>query len=79
VQLVAGKVAVQSVVLDEVKVTVPVAPLGRPVSARVALVASAMVAEAAPLTVIEKEVVAGETVRLTVLVELEAPLLASPE
>jgi hypothetical protein len=70
---------VHIVVLDEVKVTVPVAPLGRPLSARVALVPLLIVAEAAALTVIEKEVVAGETVRPTVLVDAEAPKFASPE
>ena len=60
-QPVAGSVIVHSTVSPDVKVTVPVAPVGRPVSAKVAGLPDVMVAEDEPLTVIMKDVGAGVT------------------
>jgi hypothetical protein len=60
VQLFPGKITEQSTLLDaSLKVTVPVAPLGRPVSARVAVEPLSMAAEPVPLTVIDIEVGVG--------------------
>ena len=61
-QLVTGSVAVHNVVLPDVKVTVPPALPGSPISARVAVSPKSMVSDVAePPTVMENEVGAGFT------------------
>ena len=60
-QLGVGSRTTHKVVAPDVKVTAPVALVGRPVSAKVAGLPDAMVAEDEPLTVIVKDVGAGVT------------------